>query len=835
MNDKDKSKEALIAELAEARRQVAERKKIEAELAHERNLLRTLIDNLPNSHIFVKDRDSRFITTNTAHLKTLGVTSPEVIGKTDFDFFPEALAQKYYEDEQTVIQTGQPLVDIREPVIDYRGNRKWYLTTKVPLRNQQKEITGLVGISQDITNHKHAEDLLMAQQQILELIAKGSPLDEILHRTTQVVEDRSKEMFCSILLLDETGTVLHHGAAPSLPEAYQQAVDGISIGPNQGSCGTAAHRKETVIVSDIATDPLWEKYRELAMSYSLKACWSAPIFSTVGDVLGTFAIYYKEPRQPTTYDIDLIETAAHLLGIAIERQQAETALQQSKQEFQTLLNSITDYVWSANVHNGEVTYRYYSPVVERITGYPADHFMKGVEHWLDLIHPEDRPTARAKMENEMAGELVEHEYRIIRSDGEIRWLYGTTSPTVDETGRVIRLDGVVSDITERKKLEEQLSQAQKMEAIGTLAGGIAHDFNNMLTAIMGYADLSLAILAPDNAVYQDIEGIRKISQRAATLTGQLLAFARRQIIEPQPIDLNDLISNMSKMLRRLIGEDIELVTRPDPNLGQIKADPHQLEQILVNLVVNARDAMSGGGRLIIETANVTADPSHTELPAGEYVLLAVSDNGQGMSEEVRSHIFEPFFTTKEVGQGTGLGLATCFGIVKQNKGHIDVYSEVDQGTTVNVYLPRIAKNEAETEAAGATHSPAKLPAGRETIMLVEDEPSVRYLSGRMLRHYGYTVLEAANGSDALQLIEQQPPPDIDLLITDMIMPKIGGKLLANRLREQQPNAKILYISGYTSQKLAGSLEPGTTFLQKPFSPDLLVRKVREVLDTPLPS
>ncbi len=371
-----------------------------------------------------------------------------------------------------------------------------------------------------------------------------------------------------------------------------------------------------------------------------------------------------------------------------------------------------------------------------------------------------------------------------------------------------------------------------MEAIGTLAGGIAHDFNNMLTAIMGYADLSLAALSSDNPIYQDIEDIQRIAQRAADLTGQLLAFARRQMIAPSIINLNDLILDMGKMLRRLIGANIELAILPAPDLGQVKADPNQIEQIIINLVINARDAISDNGKLIIETANVTLNHAyaqqHTEVIPGEYVMLAVSDNGLGISEEVKERIFEPFFTTKEVGQGTGLGLATCFGIAKQSDGHIEVYSEVGHGTTVKVYLPRLP----ETVRFGPRPDVAdKSPSGRETILLVEDESSVRYLAGRTLRHWGYTVFEAANGSEALLVVDEQIEQEIDLLVTDVVMPQMGGKKLADQMRIKYPNIKTLFMSGYTDKVLIDILEPGTVFMQKPFLPDNLAHKVREVLDT----
>ncbi len=544
----------------------------------------------------------------------------------------------------------------------------------------------------------------------------------------------------------------------------------------------------------------------------------APIHNAAGEVTGGQA---------------LVEDVSAL-------KQAEMTLRQSEQEFQTLLASITDYVWSADIVDGQVVYRYYSPVVERITGYPPDHFMSGVDAWLNIIHPEDRPQTERMLAQELQGEVVTHEYRIIRPDGQVRWLSNTTSPTLDQAGKVVRLDGVVSDITKRKQaeemrstLEEQLYQAQKMEAIGNLAGGIAHDFNNMLTAIMGYTGLAMEALPPDHPVRSDIQGIQKTAQRAADLTRQLLAFARRQIIEPTILNLNELILNVDKMLRRLISEDIELVILLAPNLGRVKVDPSQIEQILINLVINARDAMPHGGKLTIETANVTVDQDdaqrHTGMPPGQYVRLTVSDNGMGMTEEVKAHLFEPFFTTKEVNKGTGLGLATCFGIIKQNEGHIQVHSNPDQGTTFKIYLPCVPETGEPLFQPGEVDD---LPRGTETILLVEDEVAVRDLASRVLHQQGYTVFEAANGDEALRLSEEQAGSEIDLLLTDMVMPRLGGAALADRLKPIYPELKILFISGYIDNAtIHDSVQKsGAAFLQKPFTPDVLARKVREVLD-----
>jgi signal transduction histidine kinase/CheY-like chemotaxis protein len=390
------------------------------------------------------------------------------------------------------------------------------------------------------------------------------------------------------------------------------------------------------------------------------------------------------------------------------------------------------------------------------------------------------------------------------------------------------------DISERRRLEQQLSQAQKLESIGRLAGGVAHDFNNILTAINGYAGLALETLAPGEPAADDLREIQKASERAAALTRQLLIFARKQQIDPHVLDLNALVSSVEKLLRRLIGEDVDLRTMLAPNHTLVKADPSQIEQVLVNLIVNARDAMPHGGTLTIETATLALDEEyareHVGVAPGPYALLAVTDTGTGMDEAVRLHIFEPFFTTKEHGKGTGLGLATCYGIVKQHGGHIWVYSEVSAGTTFKVYLP-LASDSAAAEESPLTIE--DLPRGGERVLLVEDEPAVRDLAARVLRGQGYTVVEASNGAEALELLRRGPAGQFDLLLTDMIMPRLGGMALAQQIAADNPGLKLLFMSGYTdtTAEQSGLLAVGIPYLQKPFTPGALARRVRAVLDT----
>ena len=386
--------------------------------------------------------------------------------------------------------------------------------------------------------------------------------------------------------------------------------------------------------------------------------------------------------------------------------------------------------------------------------------------------------------------------------------------------------------TALRQSEEQLRQVQKIEAMGRLAAGVAHDFNNILTVITGHSELLIRQLDADDPRRKNAEQIEKAAYRAAGLTRQLLIFSRKQVIEPRVLDLNAVILDIKKMLRRLIGENIEFCTLLDPAAGHIKADPGQIEQVIMNLAVNARDAMPKGGKLTVTTANTTRDKNHLknfpDMGAGDYVMLAIADTGTGMSEEVKAHLFEPFFTTKPPGTGTGLGLATCFGIVKQNTGHINVHSELGSGTTFKIYFPQV---QSAIEPLRVRNQPTGVAGGNETVLLVEDEPVVRELAVATLREKGYTVVEAVNGEEGLRLARQHDGK-IDLVLTDVVMPVMGGKEMADALRTSHPDTKVLFTSGYTEDALGhhGVLRPGILFLPKPYLTATLARKVREVLD-----
>jgi two-component system cell cycle sensor histidine kinase/response regulator CckA len=511
-----------------------------------------------------------------------------------------------------------------------------------------------------------------------------------------------------------------------------------------------------------------------------------------------------------------------------KRRQAEQALRESEERLQAILDNSPALIYTQDI---ECRFTFVNRQFENLFQVDKEQIKSCVPR--DIFPKEIADTLISYCDKVLEEKAPkEFEEVIPHKDGPHTYV-SIRFPLYDSSQGVSGLCTISTDVTESKLLEEQLRHAQKMEAIGRLAGGVAHDFNNLLTAIIGYSQIVLASLSPNDLLRKEVDEIQKAGKRAASLTSQLLAFSRRQVLQPRLLDLNMIVSNTVKMLRRLIGADIQLVTMLSSDLGHVKIDPGQMEQVIMNLAVNARDAMPRGGKLTIETANTLLDDSyareHISMQPGPYVLLAVTDTGVGMNAETRSHIFEPFFTTKETATGTGMGLSMVYGIVKQSGGYIWVYSEPGKGTTFKIYLPQIEEAE---DSALQRDDTGYLPRGTETILLVEDELAVRDLTARILSELGYTVIEASNGEEALQISSERAHGEIDLLLTDVVMPQMSGKLLTDLVKAARPGIKVLYSSGYTDNALVhhGSLEPGTAFLQKPFSPSGLARKVREVLD-----
>jgi len=523
-----------------------------------------------------------------------------------------------------------------------------------------------------------------------------------------------------------------------------------------------------------------------------------------------------------------------LMGVALdvtERKRAEEARKRSETRYRFMVETVPIAIISFDPRYNILEW---NRAAEQIFGWSREEAVGKNE--FELLIPEENMEKMKQLLGSYAkgsGEIEANINQNLRKDGTIITCNWQDVIIRDSEGRVTGILATAIDVTGQVRLEEQLNQAQKLESVGRLAGGMAHDFNNLLTTILGYSELISMDQGLKDSVAEGIEDIRKSAQRGARLIRQLLAFSRKQILRPERINLNELITDLEKMLKRLIEENIDLVTKLEPEIRQIEADPVQIEQVIMNLAVNSRDAMPEGGKLTIETGNVYLDNDycrmHPEVQPGHYVLLAVSDNGHGMDEDVRRQVFDPFFTTKEVGKGTGLGLATVYGIVRQSGGYIWVYSEPDQGTVFKIYLPQIKENQGRSTEVREWQGAA---GGKETILLVEDEGSLRELAARVLRKQGYAVIEAANGIEALETMAASSQAKIDLLITDVIMPEMGGKELFRKLLERYPGTKVLYISGYTDNAIVhhGVLDEGVSFLPKPFTPLSLAQKVRDTLD-----
>jgi len=551
--------------------------------------------------------------------------------------------------------------------------------------------------------------------------------------------------------------------------------------------------------------------------------------------VGAFDYILKPLRLQTL--LPLITRAMNVRHKRLESASLYTQVRRAEHNYRSIFENAVEGIFQSTPDRRVITA---NPSMARILGYDSPQELiasfndNGAELYVDPAAAEE-VTRTLEAEGIVKG----YEFEAYCKDGEKIWLSLNIRLIRDDHGTALFREGAIEDITEhkraeteRQRLEEQLRHSQKMEAIGQLAAGVAHDFNNLLTAINGYSSLALQRANPDSRTKTYLEEIRKAGDRAANLTRQLLAFGRKQMLKPVALNLNEVVFDMNKMLRRLIGEDIKFDAKLDPQLKKIKADPGLIEQVLVNLVVNGRDAMPQGGALTIETTNFELDQEYTSkllaLPPGGYVMLAVSDTGCGMDMETKGRIFEPFFTTKDKGRGTGLGLSTVYGIVKQSGGNIRVYSEPNRGTTVKVYLPHFDGDEEPAERPSVETA---APRGSETILLVEDENVVRGLARQILEQAGYNVLDAGNGEEALRLCRQHSDP-IHLLLTDVVMPETSGKEIAHLLTSLQPATRVLFMSGYTDDAIVhhGVLDTSVEFIQKPFTPVGLTRKVRQVLD-----
>jgi PAS domain S-box-containing protein len=739
---------------------------------------RTTLDSMADA-IHLVDSDLRILLVNKVFEKwnkELGLDT-DFIGRTPFEVFP-FLSDAVRDEYRRVFETGEVLITEEKTRI---GSREITTETrKIPVMEGNRMVR-VITVIRDITERKHMEETLRQNKVFLQNIIDA-------------IQDGISVLDCDLNIIQVN---------PWHEKMYASEM------PLLGRKCFEAYQKRT------------------------SPCPWCPSLRTIktGEV-HTEVVPYPNAKNPTGWielsSFPLRDKEGNLTGV-IEYVKDISERRRAEERFRALVQNASDFI---TILGREGAIRYQSPTIKRIHGYEPEDLVG--ENLFDYVHEEDLPTAGAAYEEalQQPGHTVTSEFRFRRADDS--WAYTESAINNLLDNPIIR--GVVvnsRDIEERKQLEARLLQSQKMESVGRLAGGVAHDFNNLLTIILGQADLGLKSLPRNDRLSMSLREIKQAAERGSGLIRKLLAFARRQPLEPRVINLNDVLPDMKMMLERIIGRDIELVTRPAEDLGHVRVDPNLMEQVLVNLAVNARDAMPQGGQLILETNQTWLDQEyarlHPEVAPGEYILLSVSDTGVGMTEEVKAHLFEPFYTTKEKDKGTGLGLATCYGIVSQSGGHLSVESEPGRGTTFKIYLPRTGE---EPESPPTYEESEEVPGGTETILLVEDNPSTLELIAYILREQGYTVLKAEDGYEALRVAQEHKGGDIHLLLTDIVMPRMSGIELTDRLQKAHPAMKVLLTSGYVDdiQSLREKLKPGSAFIQKPFMPDSLARKVREVLD-----
>ena len=724
------------------------------------------------------------------------------------------------------------------------GSWRWIHSRGEGIRGERGELVRILGAHIDITRYKEQEQRIAALNRthrmltaINQLIVREGDPALLLEQACRIVVDQGGFLMAWAGLTDGADGQLqvraHAGAAPDTLELIT-----LLLGTPDLSCRFTTRALTTgvhAVCNDIVHDPLAAPWREPALARGYRSVVSLPL-TVEGAGVGVLNLYAAEPDSFDAPELALLDSLAVDLSFGLtvgtlagQRRAAEAALVESEQRLREVTETIGDVFWVTDARTGAMIY--VNDAYERIWGRTVAELHQRPDSWLDTVHPEDRERVREAARSRQKEGGYDEEFRLEWTDGGVRWIRARAVPVRNATGEVERIVGMARDVTDRKATDQFLREAQKMDSIGRLAAGIAHDFNNMLTVITGITEISLADLPPGTPLYEDLATIRDVGTKAAGLTRQLLAFSRKQILQPEVVDLNTILEEAEILLRRVLGEHITIVTRLAPGLHSVVVDRGQFHQIVLNLAVNGRDAMPRGGTLTIETRNVLLDEhfaaSHPGVRPGPHVLFTMSDTGVGMDPITLARVFEPFFTTKGIGKGTGLGLATVYGIVKQSGGEIQAYSEVGRSTAIRIYLP------ATTEPASAPTriDPPSLARARETVLVVDDDPEVRRVSARILENARFRVVEAANGAEALATLAAHPGP-VHLLMTDVVMPGLSGRELAGQVAILRPEIRILFTSGYTDDAILshGVFDSEVNFISKPYAAAELTRKVRSVLD-----
>ncbi|MGC2282604.1 MAG: PAS domain S-box protein [Candidatus Acidiferrales bacterium] len=772
--------------------------------------------------IFRASVEGQLLSVNPALARMCGYSSPE-----EMILSIQDMSQDLYADPQARVEFKRRMMEHGSvESFEYQLRRKdgariWVSENARAVRVSNGEIVAYEGSMEDITERKRSELERQVTFEIIHAVNVTDNLDDLLYLVYQALRKVLYAENCFVALYEPASGMFHF---PFFIDQFDEAPPPQQVGR---SCTAYVYRTgRAMLIPQQVFDALAEQ-GEVELVGTPSPSWLGAPLRTPAATIGVLVVqHYENETAYTERDLEFLVSVGGQIALAIERKRAEEKIRESEARLRVLVEQLPAVLWTVGKD-----LRFTSALGAGLArlGLKPNQIV-GVS-LMDYFETNDQtflPIAAHRRATK--GEAVTFH---------VEWKGGSytchVEPLRTAEGELQGAICMALDITDRKQLEEQLRQAQKMEAVGRLAGGIAHDFNNLLMVIQGYADLMTERLAEGDPLRRNAEQIQTASQRATSLTRQLLAFSRKQMLAPKVLNVQSVVVDMEKILRRLIGEDIQLETSSVPDLGLIKADRSQIEQVIMNLAVNARDAMPEGGRLTIETANVELDKAAAHPPAvlspGKYVMLAVTDNGCGMDAETQAHIFEPFFTTKEKGKGTGLGLATVYGIVKQSGGYVWVYTEPGRGTSFKVYLPRIEDEQTARGRDGKSDA-QELPRGSETVLLVEDEKGVRELAREYLELTGYTVIAAEDGHTALELAAMHVGP-IQLLMTDVVMPGISGRELAGRVKTIRPEIKVLFMSGYTDQAVVhhGILDTDAALLQKPFTMAALAAKLREILST----
>jgi two-component system, cell cycle sensor histidine kinase and response regulator CckA len=751
----------------------------------------------------------------------------EVLDRTPMEITGKSIAAIIHDDDLDAFRTvlsrlGANLeskINIRCRLRSADGSWRWF---DAEARRHPANEPAVVVSLLDITALQRMEAERQVIFQVIHALNETSNLDQLLQHIHQALKKVLYAENCFIALHDAENDSFHF---PFFADRFDVAPPPQRVGK---SCTAFVFRTgRAILIPQSEFDRLAES-GDVELVGSPSPAWLGVPLRTPTATIGVLVVqHYENQNAYDTRDLEFLDSVGGHIALAIERRAAEDALRKSETTFRLLFahNPLPTWVFDTET----LKFVQVNDAAVRQYGYSAEEF---AQMSIFDIRPEEEFAALRKLQQEWHTFQEYHGvWKHRKKDGKI-FEVETISHRVDYGGRQLRLV-VAQDVSERHALEEQLRQAQKMEAVGRLAGGVAHDFNNLLTVIKGHTELLLSVIPIPAQAAKKIEQIDRAADRAATLTRQLLAFSRMQVLQPRVMNVNGVVEEMGKLLPRLIGEHIELVLKTSADLGVIRADASQMEQIIMNLAVNARDAMPHGGKLVIETSNAELDhvysAVHPLVPPGRYVLLAVSDTGTGMDAQTQARIFEPFFTTKMQGKGTGLGLATVYGVVKQSGGYVWVYSELGKGTSFKIYLPRVDQPEDEALPPASWEAPR----GTGTILLAEDEQDVREVAREFLESGGYTVLEARDGADALRIAGQHSGA-IDLLVTDMVMPGISGQELATRIVEKRPGLQVIFMSGYSEYTAveAAHSDAAIKLLTKPFSRALILRAVQEMLTAP---